>query len=236
MKKLFAMLTVLVMLLSAAAFAETVDLTGQWYLVEAMMGEMSINPAAMQMEMTLTLNEDGTVVASQAQGEEEPEVTDGTWELTDEGVVLTMGETSSVLAIGVDGRLAMDMDGEGYFFFGREPAEAEPLPQAVAAESEEAFLGVWNTSIIEMMGMTFPADESSVTTLTVEPGKLSITTANDDGAEEYTTEFADGVLILTPTDGESDTMTLQLNDDGSVAIPVMLGEEVFMTMYYEKAE
>ena len=60
MKKLLSVLLVLIMLFAACAWAEGADLTGEWYLVEATMGGISINPAMLGMDMFLVLNADGT--------------------------------------------------------------------------------------------------------------------------------------------------------------------------------
>ena len=61
MKKLLCALLALAMLCACAA-AETVDVTGTWYLSEIKLGEERINPAAMNLELAFTLNENGAFV------------------------------------------------------------------------------------------------------------------------------------------------------------------------------
>lgn len=234
MKKLLAILTMLAVLLTAVAFAEAADVIGEWYLVDMVMGETSINPAAMGMNMTLVLNEDGTMTATNSYGDTEPEKADGTWELSDGNLVIALDDTPDTVII-QDGQLKMDMGEEGYFLFGREPIAAPELPVAVPAESEDAFLGTWKLSQISMDGLVMPAAAMGTeTVMTVEAGKAVV--GAEDSNDEYTTALADGVLTLTPAAEGSEPMTVELNNDGSISISVTMGEELSMVMYFEKAE
>ena len=234
MKKLLAILTMLAVLLTAVAFAEAADVIGEWYLVDMVMGETSINPAAMGMNMTLVLNEDGTMTATNSYGDTEPETAEGTWELSDGNLVIALDDTPDTVLI-QDGQLKMEMGEEGYFVFGREPVTAPELPVAVPAENEDAFLGTWKMSQINMGGMVMPAAAMGAETImTVEAGKAVI--GSEDSNDEYATAFADGVLTLTSAEEGSDPMTVELNNDGSISISVSMGEELSMVMYFEKAE
>ena len=60
MKKLFAVVIALAMLLSAAAVAEATDFTGMWYLNNMEMEGMTVSAAEFGMEMTFDLKEDGS--------------------------------------------------------------------------------------------------------------------------------------------------------------------------------
>ena len=231
MKKLFAILTVLVMLCCSAAFAEATDVLGDWYLVELQGEGLSINPASMGMEITMTLNEDNTMTMVSAMGGEDAETQTGTWALTENGITMTQEDETTELTL-VDGQLTMNMEGNG-LVFAREPAEAEPLPAPVAAESEDAFFGTWKMSAINMMGMMLPVDAlgGDESFLTVEAGKATITSGEE--TYEYATTFADGALTLTL---EDETQVAQLNDDGSLSIVAAEMEELSIITYFEKAE
>ena len=61
MKKLLCALLALAMLCACAA-AEEADVTGTWYLNEIKLGEERINPAAMNLELAFTLNENGAFI------------------------------------------------------------------------------------------------------------------------------------------------------------------------------
>ena len=104
----------------------------------------------------------------------------------------------------------------------------------IAAQSEDAFLGKWSSSLASMMGMTVPAEAANMAmTLIVEPGKATMNTG-DGEPEEMASAFADGVLVLTEkTMGE---IKMQLTDDGGVCMEVRLGEDSVMTIYFVKAE
>ena len=98
MKKLLSVLLVLAMLLGACALAETVDLTGEWYLTELAMGDTSVDPSALGMNITITLNGDGTAVLVSTYGDEE-ETQEGTWAQTEAGVEVVTGENPTALLL-----------------------------------------------------------------------------------------------------------------------------------------
>ena len=231
MKKLFSVLVVLIMVLCASALAE--DLSGAWYLNEGIMGELSINPAAMGMDITIELNADGTAMMTSSYGAEESDQQNGTWAATEGGVTITTESNTIELKL-QDGKLRLEMDAENIMVFGREKVEPVALPAALAAESEDAFLGSWKATNVSMMGMVVPAETADMgMSMVIEPGKATI----DSGAGEpevMETAFADGAMALTK-DGEP-TGRLVLNDDGSISIEVDMGEDSVMAIYFAKAE
>ena len=235
MKKLFALMTVLVMLLCSAAIAETAEITGEWYMTEMNMEGMSINPATMGMDIMMVLNEDGTATLTSVTGEDEPQVQEAAWKQEESGIVLTIEEETTTLTL-EDGSLKMALDENNYYLFAREKAEAAPLPTPVAAENEEAFFGTWTMSQIEMGGIMLPASMMGMdaAVMTVEAGKVVVTSGEEN--TEYTSAFADGALTITENIENAEPMSLVLNDDGSLAMPVAFGEEVMMTVYFTKAE
>ena len=89
MKKLFAVVIALAMLLSAAVVAEATDFTGMWYLNNMEMEGMTVSAAEFGMEMTFDLKEDGTVDAHQARGEETDDK-QGTWTAEGDTVTITV--------------------------------------------------------------------------------------------------------------------------------------------------
>ncbi len=232
MKKLLSVFMILAMLFAPCAWAEDADVTGEWYMVQAIMGEMTFNPAEVGMDMTAIFNADGTASMISAFGEE-TDTAEGTWTRTEAGVEVTISESTTLFVMDGD-QLKTDMGGEGAFIFGREKPEATPLPGVIAAQSEDAFLGKWSSSLVSMMGMTVSAEAANMAmTLIVEPGKATMNTG-DGEPEEMVSAFADGVLVLTEkTMGE---IKMQLTDDGGVCMEVRLGEDSVMTIYLVKAE
>ena len=230
MKKIVSLLLALMMactLIFAAAAEETV--TGIWYLNEVQMEGLSLNPATLGVEMTITLNEDGTCVSETIQ-DEETEETLGTWEMGDGVVIVAMEgeEEPSEFAV-EDGQLSADLGGV-IGIFGREAPEALVAPEIVPAENEDAFLGIWTLSSIGIGDTIFPAAAMGMeTTMTIAAGKVTL--ISGDEPDEYTSEFADGALKATNPEGEE--MALSLTDAGSVAITYELDEETAMILYFE---
>ena len=236
MKKLLAVALALAML-CAVALAETAEVVGEWYLIEARFGDTVLPTAALGMEMTLTFNEDGTgtMLSPTEEGDRSAELA---WKLVDEGIEMTVQtldeegnakEETAVVTL-EDGQLLMNEEG-GSLVFSRDAAEAPALPAPVAAESEEAFLGVWNMSTVNMNGIPLPAATFGMEgTLTVEVGKAVM--GDSEEADEYATEFVDGILKLSR---EEETLNLELYDDGSVGITQQLDEETTMAILFVKA-
>ena len=236
MKKLLAVALALA-LLCAVALAETAEVVGEWYLIEARFGDTVLPTAALGMEMTLTFNEDGTgaMLSPTEEGDRSAELA---WKLVDEGIEMTVQtldeegnakEETAVVTL-EDGQLLMNEEG-GSLVFSRDAAEAPALPAPVAAESEEAFLGVWNMSTVNMNGIPLPAATFGMEgTLTVEVGKAVM--GDSEEADEYATEFVDGILKLSR---EEETLNLELYDDGSVGITEQLDEETTMAVLFVKA-
>ncbi|NLD83650.1 MAG: copper resistance protein NlpE [Clostridiales bacterium] len=241
MKKMMALTLALLMLLSLApALAE--DVTGEWYLTQAVVGETAIDAAALGMEMTLVLNADGSMTLISAYPGEEANEETAAWALDGDSLVITADGETQPFGTFVEGRLEAE-DGGAKMIFTREKPEAVPAAQPVAAESAEAFLGVWHAARVDMDGTVVPLDmvasmglDISVA-LTVEEGKATAQISLL-GAElplaEYTAAFADGVLTLTAPEGAETTLTLY--DDGSLSYILSLEEMMDLTLFLDQAE
>ena len=137
MKKLISLILIVCMacmMIPAMAEGES----GTWYLVEMVTNGVTINPAEMGMNWSLTLNEDGTA-DNRMEMMGEVQEKSGTW--TQEGDTVTVTIDDSPVAFQLaDGKLTADMDGQTAVF-SQEAPEASAKPAVVAAESEEAFFG-----------------------------------------------------------------------------------------------
>ena len=250
MKKLVSFLMALMMaalLIPAVAETATDTFLGTWYMVEMSQDGMTIDPATMGIEISLTLNEDGTFeLAMNGEGEQ------GTWEAADAGLVLTMGEDTLEIAVG-DGELNCDFLGTPVKF-GREPGEAVTAPEKIPAESEDAFLGEYKADMIDMFGMMMPVSLMGMDgSVTIEPGKVIIKSEMaDQNAEsetfgqliseehEFATTFADGVLkYVDDSTAVTINSVIALTETG-----IMLTQEedpeadfnLTVDMYYVRAE
>ncbi|MBQ9263750.1 MAG: lipocalin family protein [Clostridia bacterium] len=231
MKKLISLILALCMAcLMLPALAE--EVTGDWYLTEILMGEESINPAAFGMNMVLTLHDDGTMTMAGGENGEEK----GTWTMENGVVTLVQEDVEDTMVLSLeDGKLTASEDGLG-MTFGREAPEAMVVPQPIAAQNEDAFLGTWSLSSISLGGMMVPAATFGMAEqFVIEPGKATETNATQETpvVTEYTTSFADGKLILSAGDDE---LPVELNDTGCLSITTQLDEETAMVLYLDKAE
>ena len=249
MKKTLAMILAAVMvLLTVPAGAETTagSLTGIWYAVEISAEGITMNPADMGLNITMTVNEDGTLVI----GQDEEDSTAGTWTATENGMTVAYEDQSGEVRV-EDGKLLMDADGAVYTF-AREAAEGFTAPARAAAASEEAFLGTYQLTYLEMMGQFLPVKALGMDSrLTVEAGKIILETISpkmdEDGnltdemeteTVEYATSFEDGLLKYTD---ETDVKSYSaLKEDGTV---VMSQEEdpeadfsLTVNMFFSRAE
>lgn len=230
MKKLVALLLAL-MLCLGTALAETADLAGVWYFNEMSAGEMTINPATLGMEMTMTLNEDGTA-AMDTMGE----VNEGTWTVDGENVVITFDGDPMTFAL-AEGNLVADQDGT-IMTFGREKAEVATfvLGEAKTDATMADYNGTWNATLVDMLGMQLPvAEMGMMMQITVADGKVSV--MESEGEEPTTAEgtatVENGVLSIM-IEGDTVATPLQLHEGNVLAMVVDMGEGMIMSMYFER--
>ena len=239
MKKLMA--TALVLCLTALAMpvlAETEPVvTGEWFLVEMTADGVTLNPAEMNMSMEMVLNGDGTAAITTSFGSD-GDAQVGTWTMEGDTVSVTIQDDTEEFVY-ADERLTADQEGMT-MVLGREEPAAAALPEDVAAESEEDFLGTWTMDSIIMNGVLIPAENFGIVgRFDIEPGKVTETSGEGDEAKvtEYTSEFVEGALQLTAEDSETALPLIHLNSVGGLTISVQAEEEgLSMTMYFVKAE
>ena len=235
MKKLVSiiMAVLMVCMLVPAMAEETV--TGIWYLVEA----AGLNPAAIGMSMTITLNEDGTGVVSQPAGDKE-----ASWKLDGSTLTLTMDGEDENFEVS-DGTLKTTLLDGTPLTFGREEA-AVVIPQAVAAESEEDFFGTWVVSTIGMNGALLPMnavpEKFAIFNMAavIEAGKASVAASLEDmeNCKEFTTELQEGKLVMSrPGDNGGDPVIrmLESTDQGKLLMSINLNGTP-IALYLDKVE
>lgn len=229
MKKLVALLLAL-MLCLGVALAETADVAGVWYLNEMSDGEMTINPATLGREMTMTLNEDGTAAANDSMGE----VTEGTWAVDGENVVITFDGDPVTFAL-VDGNLVGNQD-ETTMTFGKEKAEVETfvLGEAKTDAVMADYNGTWNATLAEMMGMQFPMETLEMSMqFKVEDGKVIVMEGEGEEVSSVEEEafVENGALIVK--DGEQ-LLPLQLHEGDVLVLVQEIDEGMVLSIYFER--
>ena len=201
------------------------DITGEWYLGMMTSEEGSYSPSDFGMEITLTLNEDGT-----AQVDSMGSVVDGSWEADGDGWKLSAdGELRMIL----DEEILVVTDASGsddtVMQFSREKTEAPEASPVRADAALEDFNGTWNIDSLFMGSIRMPVDMfgESITRITIEDGVITYHSEMDSGDEEvgtYTTDFTvegvfeDGVLSVESSEETDYTaLKLQLHEDGTMS-------------------
>ena len=262
MKKLLCALVALAMLCACAA-AETVDVTGTWYLSEIKLGEERINPAAMNLELAFTLDENGAfvdgydwaVIRSMAGMEEAnpgEEPLEGAWEMRGDSVIVTIEDSAMAFAT-VDGGLVFDSaasdDGSApeiniRLSFRRERPEANVFDPGTALSDVTLadFDGTWNATLVQLGGIKLtPAEIGMEITIELSGGegrflqKYAATAAPIEFSVvgELT---ADGALILSDADGNAQSALYRLYDSGVMACLEEGEGGLSGAIYFERAE
>ena len=202
MKKLISLILIMCMAcMLVPAMADSP--VGTWYLAELVTNGVSVNPAEMGMTWSMVLNEDGTADNAMEYMGQVQEAS-GTWTQEGDSVTITIQDSPATFQL-ADGKLTAEMDGQAYVF-SQEAPEASPKPAVIVAESEDVFFGEWEISAVDMMGMYMTKDlfstagmEGFSVKLTIEAGKVTMSSRTSADAEESVQEFAsrfeDGKLI-----------------------------------------
>ena len=230
MKKLISLILILCMTcMLIPAMAED-DILGDWYMIEMKMGDTAYNLADMGMSMMFAIKEDGTVtLTTEMMGEKTEQ--NGTWTLDGTTITITIDDQpqSGTFA---DGKIILEGDGQVGTLSKEAPVATEKA-KAVAAESEDAFIGTWTLSAMDMMGARVTAEQAGYTgTVTIEAGKFtSVLNMGEELGEQTstgTTKFEDGKLTVTidvPAEQaelaaalgiDASTATVELLEDGSL--------------------
>ena len=238
MKKVVALMLAMVVLLSVAAFAGTDEYLGTWYLNEMVMGDVTMAPGAMGMEMTLEIMEGGTGTMT-VTGEEGLETAEITWTEEDDGITVVLVEQETPMTMTLaDGNLVADNDGAA-LVFGRELSEANVFTpaQPVAEATIEDYAGEWTSFMMDLDGMYVDPSFAGITvTASVEGTTVTVNGLILNG-EAVETTFADGALTFADEDPENallDGLNMQLLEDGTMAFTMTFADD--MTFIMQKSE
>ena len=240
MKKLISLILILCMAcLLVPAMAED-DVTGDWYY------------AGMGDSVRFVFNADGTAkLITNMMGQQSEE--EGTWSLDGSTMTITFSDQTQT-ATYADGTITLEADGVTASLVRDPNAAPAGAPAAVAAESEEAFLGTWNLSAVYSMSVLVPVDQLQgySGTMTIAEGKITSEMVSGEGAEPQAStdefKFEDGKLIVTMDKSSDaakmseamgmtlpDTATIELADDGSIYYSMVM-MDMPIGYYFVKAE
>lgn len=230
MKKLASLILALLLALGCAAVSAD-DVTGTWYATSVSMDGQTVDPSALGMEMTLTLNNDGTACMT-VLGQEQP----CTWSIN--GDTLTLSADGSDLPLSYDGTAIIIDDSGVAMKFERTASETFVRPDEVPARDISAFEGTWEAVKFGAMGMYLDIDLLS--SFGGDPGSFDTTYVIRDGSlimgdETLPCTFSDG-LLLTEEPGFNGDMTsvrIRLLEGDMLEIEV---ESFGMTIICARAE
>ena len=148
MKRLTSLVLALLLALTmmVGAFAETADVTGEWY------GEL------LGIQVTLTINADGTYKMDITGMDSE----EGVWEKNEDGnLVMDKGTEGEGLVTVTETGLSTEQDGMKIDFTREAPAEDEEL--TISTETtEEELQGKWQATSVIMNGTGGDSDSDDV--------------------------------------------------------------------------
>lgn len=211
------------------------DLTGVWTLETIILGDKQVNPAMMGLSMTLTINADGTLIASSNGVDDAPR----TW--TQQGNELYVASDVYTYADGMLTIMEPTM-GAMLYFTRNATEEIAVLPTAVPAADIAEFNGDWNLITVSMMGAEMPAAMMGMGLFfSVADGQViaAFTQTLEDGTQNTTVgeavgTLADGALQVAMPEGmEEMNVALQLRSDG-MAFADLTIEGMPVTLIFEK--
>ncbi|HPJ02510.1 MAG TPA: hypothetical protein PKU80_06695 [Candidatus Limiplasma sp.] len=218
MMKKFAALLLALLMIGTLATAQSFDFTGTWYLVSISAEGVTLNPADMGMEMSMTLNADGTGAVSTT-GEEDKVAS---WALDGETLTVTADEEPLAFTVSEEGQLVAEAEG-AVMTFGREPAAPGFVAAAeIPAEDIAAFDGTWTITTVNAYGMVVPFAAMAQSglenaTVVIENGAVT----SFDATEPAVGTLVDGKLVIASELGEEFAQTVSLLEDGTIALNYM---------------
>lgn len=213
MKKLITILAAVMLtaaLTGTAIASEAGDLAGTWYLATMVQDGMEVDAsvvASMGMNITVTLNEDGTAIMDMSGS-----ATEGTW--TPDGG-LQVEENPIPLQL-VDGNLVIEQ-GNVKMVLSKEPPEIKTFTLAPAVENPQLgdFNGTWKSTLYQFMGISMPIKLAGTEfSFTIQDGSVKYS--------ETTYDMENNFAVLDTIEKE---FSAKQAEDGTLFID-FAGEEV----------
>lgn len=218
MKRLTSLVLALLLALTmmVGAFAETADVTGEWY------GEL------LGIQVTLTINADGTYKMDIAGMDSE----EGVWEKNEDGnLVMDKGTEGEGLVTVTETGLSTEQDGMKIDFTREAPAEDEEL--TISTETtEEELQGKWQGTTLIMNGVSVSlsaaGQECIIEIKDSNLYVLNLLSMTMLAEIPIPLTFADGILAVTLQADENTTQMFGVAKlaDGTVLFEVAQGDTV----------
>ena len=237
MRKLISLLLVLCMACMLVPAVADEAFTGDWYLKTMIMGETEYDAAAMGYNISMSINEDGTMTMISPTS---PDPIPGTWTLEGDQITVTVEEEPASGPVTAE---SITLASKEYtMIFTREAPAAIVLADVKAAGAAEDFYGSYLCKYVEMEGSLMDISTMGYATgLTVSADGLEILPTNDDDMMAFTlgimamspAGFEDGALKLTSgTNPEGMDSKLELLEDGMIRLSVVKIEDNDAMVFY----
>lgn len=208
MKKLLSLLLALAVMLGCTALAEAAaaDYVGTWMLTTLETAEATMDMtmlAQLGMDMTMTLNADGTMFTTTMGVKEE-----GTWVVTEQGIAITDDE-ETIQIIYQDDALRIEEDGAAMLLTRKDAsAQADAGVQADPGAADYDYVGAWVLDAVEMFGLQVDPATAGVSgdMALYEDGTCTLTMLDE--SQEGTWAITETGITTTDAEGVVDTYTL----------------------------
>lgn len=232
MKKFLSVLLALLLMLSGiSAFASEADLVGDWMLTQASVEGMTFGAADLGVEMTVTLNADGTATMSMT-SDGVTETAEGSWSLNGDVATITADDEPADFTY-ENGRLSLTEDGVTMYLDkdGIIPADAEPsmdlsgllgeseVSEGTAVEAAvpnaDELIGAWTLAGASSSGIELTPEELGMEMSVVLnddfTAVISVVTA-DSSEEDTGSSWGLTATGATLTDSTGDSLSMYLED------------------------
>lgn len=234
MKKLFSLILALCMVCMLVPAVAEEDVTGEWYLKTMKQGETEYDAGAINYNITMTLNADGTGTMLSPTSEEP---TPGSWTLEGDKITVTF-EDSPIGGTVADGIITLS-EGEMVMTFSREANEVIQVAEVNPAATVMNFDGVWTPKYVGYNGMTIDISQAGqeMPGVILKDGTLNFTGTSSIsaafGSNPLPLTFADGTLSFSLALGEMAlTIKAEMLQDGMMALTLDVGMSI--VLYMEK--
>lgn len=218
MKRIFSVLLVLLLCLSALSFAAAeTDVTGTWRLTAAESGDLSLEPAMLGLDWFFVLYDDGNCLFN-ANGDEV------TIPWTMSGTQITLHGYGAPIIVDLEGDKLVINQNDVRMVFTREASAADAeLPEGARADADaDDFAGTWVATTVDISGIEIDMASTGLgLTLEIKGDTVLTTATNEDGSVDKATdraEYKNGACIVLPPTTQDEPVTCHLLEDGRMTL------------------
>lgn len=237
-RKIMALVVLAVLFITGTAVADTSsDLIGTWYLQSIQAEGKTFSAASLGINMTMTLNADGSAAFLESSGEGTEEDT-GNWSANGGNVSITLSGDTMVYRY-ADGQLVFSAGSDTLTFTKSQSSIPVRAQEIAVTDGGRCFIGSWTLYAILVDDVLLDAESEGVgMTLTVSDNEISFThtenTSTESSTESFTYQLSNGRLAAVEADYQ-----IAMCDDGTIHLVMTHaenGQEQTITYCFRKAQ